>query len=84
MDALIKQIIEENFHPDKMELINESHKHHGHAGDDGSGETHYTLIVVSSVFENMNRVEAQRLVLSKLGEAFDRGLHAISLKLSSS
>ena len=82
MDDLIKSIIEENFAPVQMELINESHKHAGHAGDDGSGQTHYKLIVVSNTFDGKSRVEQQRIVLSALEKAFNQGLHTISLKLS--
>ena len=82
MDDLIKQIVEENLSPTHYELINESHKHAGHAGDDGSGQTHYKLIVVSSIFGVCSRVERQRMVMEHLKPAFSKGLHAISMKLS--
>ena len=82
MDDLIKRLVEENLNPVHFELINESYKHKGHAGDDGSGQTHYKLIVVSSVFENQSRVERQRHVMQVLKDAFFSGLHAISMKLS--
>lgn len=82
MDDLIKRLVEEKLAPSSFELINESHKHAGHAGDDGSGQTHYKLKVASKSFEGLSRIERQRLVLSLLSEAFDKGLHAISLELS--
>ena len=82
MDDLIKHLIEENFEPLEMVLINESHKHAGHAGDDGSGETHYRLQVVSKAFESQSRIQRQRAVMLVLKPAFDRGLHAISMALS--
>ncbi len=82
MDELIKRLVEENLEPVNFELINESHKHLGHAGDDGSGQTHYKLIVVSHVFKGQSRVERQRAVMQVLKDAFDSGLHAISMKLS--
>jgi len=82
MDDLIKNLIEEGFKPSHFELINESHKHAGHAGDDGSGQTHYRLIVVSSEFGGKARIECHRAVMFCLAPAFDKGLHAVSLKLS--
>ena len=53
MDDLIKSLVEKHFDPVEYELVNESHKHAGHAGDDGSGETHYKLMIVSKKFENL-------------------------------
>ena len=82
MDEQIKRIIEENLDPVEYELINESHKHAGHAGDDGSGQTHYKLIVVSNAFSDCNRIQRQRMVMDLLKEPFSQGLHAISMKLS--
>ena len=82
MDKLIKRLIEENFDPVEFELINESHKHVGHAGDDGSGQTHYKLMVVSSIFEGLSRIQRQRLVMDVLEGAFSKGLHAITMQLS--
>lgn len=82
MDALIKALITENLEIDHFELINDSHKHAGHAGDDGSGETHYTLKITSKTFAPHTRVERQRMVMNLLKPAFDKGLHALSLKLS--
>ena len=81
MDEEITRIVKETLKPVVFELVNESAKHAGHAGDDGSGQTHYKLMVVSGVFQNMNRVERHQYVLSLLKPCFEHGLHAISLDL---
>ena len=81
MEDRIKGIITENLNPAHMQLENESYKHAGHAGDDGSGQTHFQLLVVSNIFQDCNRVERQRQVLAILKPCFDQGLHALSLKL---
>ena len=65
----------------KIEIINQSHKHKHHAGDDGSGETHYDIIVVASDFDGQNRVKRQRLINNLLAPEFETGLHAISMIL---
>jgi len=79
----IKKIIEAQFTPTHLEVINESHKHAGHAGDDGSGQTHFKLIVVSTGFQGLSRVERQKEVNKTLISLFDRGLHALSMRLLS-
>lgn len=81
MSEQIRQAIEEALNPTHFELINESAKHHGHAGDDGSGETHFKLIIVSTIFEGQNRLARQRLVNAALSGAFAQGLHAVSMVL---
>lgn len=81
MDKEIKQVITHDFAPDHLEVINESHKHKGHAGDDGSGETHYKLIVVTGKFSGKSRIERHKEVNKSVGTLFDKGLHALSLKL---
>ena len=83
LEDWIKQKIEKDFSPTELKLVNESHKHAGHAGDDGSGQTHFKLIVVSSAFEGLNRVSRQRLINESLKGAFEQGLHALSMRLFS-
>ncbi len=82
MEDKIKKAIEDSFSPEHFQLVNESHKHKGHAGDDGSGQTHFQLLVVSRKFENCNRVQRQRMVNEALAVCFEEGLHALSMTLS--
>ena len=77
----IKRIVQEKFEPTHFELINESDLHKGHAGHDGSGDSHFKLIIVSKAFFEHNRVQRSRQVYSLLNPLFDKGLHALSLKL---
>lgn len=83
IEAQIKQKIEEGLELDHFELINESEHHLGHAGHDGSGDSHFKLMVVSPQFESCNRIQRQRIVFSLLKPLFDKGLHALSLDLKS-
>ena len=80
IETLIKQQLEENLNIHYMELVNESHKHAGHVGDDGSGQTHFKLMVVSDDFLGYNRIQRQRKIYNLLDSAFANGLHAISIK----
>ena len=54
--------------PTRLEVINESAQHRGHAGDDGSGESHFRVMVESAAFAGLNRVARQRLVNQALAE----------------
>jgi BolA protein len=80
MDETIKDLVRKDLEPEVLELVNESARHSGHAGDDGSGETHYNLLVVSPHFENLSRVERQRLVNQAISSCFQKGLHALSMR----
>ena len=80
MEEKIKSAIEGGLSPHHIQLINESHKHIGHAGDNGSGQTHFKLMVVSDVFAGCSRVQRQRLVNRVITGLFEEGLHAINIK----
>ncbi|MDP4001895.1 BolA family transcriptional regulator [Methylobacterium sp. NEAU K] len=66
--------------PARLDVIDESHLHAGHAGARPGGETHYRLDIVAAAFEGRSRVERHRLVNGLLDEAFKRGLHALALR----
>ncbi|MEL7540815.1 MAG: BolA family protein [Pseudomonadota bacterium] len=71
------------FAPSALDVIDDSHKHAGHAGAQPEGETHYTVKIVSTAFEGLSRVAVQRAVMDALKEEFDSGLHALSIKARS-
>lgn len=69
--------------PIQISITNDSSRHMGHSGDDGSGETHFIVRLVSERFSSMTKVDRQRLVMSLLRPEFDSGLHALTLELKS-
>ncbi len=80
IEQQIEFLVRENLNIEEFELINESYKHAGHAGDDGSGQTHFKLKVVSSDFDNLSRIDREKTVLSIVKPLFSKGLHAINIK----
>ena len=66
------------FHPTVLRVENESHKHAGHAGDDGSGESHFQITIRADALASMNRVARHRAVQKALGDLNQR-VHAIGL-----
>lgn len=61
-------------------LSNDSASHHGHAGDDGSGESHFSLDIEWAGFAAMNRVARQRAVNKALGDLPGNRVHALAIK----
>lgn len=62
-----------------VDVVDESHKHRGHAGA-RSGAGHFRVTVVSARFEGLGRVAAQRLVYDALAEEMGPEIHALSIR----
>jgi BolA protein len=66
--------------PESLAVINDSAKHRGHTGDDGSGESHFTVEIVAEAFAGKNRVARQRLVNHALADLLVEKVHALAIK----
>jgi BolA family transcriptional regulator, general stress-responsive regulator len=79
-DAL-RARLEEVLAPTQLEVLDESWKHEGHAGADGSGfGTHFRVRIASPLFAGRPRVARHRLVYDALQVFVDRGLHALAIE----
>jgi BolA protein len=67
-----------------LQVINKSYLHQGHAGDNGTGESHFEVIIVADEFKSINRVSSHRRVKEILKDEFKNGLHALSIKIGNS
>ena len=64
-------------HPTEIEIIDDSHRHAGHAGARAGGG-HYTLHIVSRQFVGKNTLARQRMIYSALGEMMKHNeIHAL-------
>ena len=70
MDALV---------PMRLEVVDISHRHAGHAGARRAGETHFRIEVVSRRFAGLGRLARQRLVNRILAAELARRVHALEL-----
>jgi BolA family transcriptional regulator, general stress-responsive regulator len=68
------------FHPAVLEVVNESHLHAGHAGDDGSGASHFHITIRAEAFRDMSRLARHRAVQQALGDLNQR-IHAIAMDI---
>ncbi len=67
--------------PEALAIIDDSDSHRGHAGHDGSGESHFTVRITAPAFAGQSRVARQRLVYAALGDLMaPGGVHALVIK----
>ena len=66
------------FAPERLEISNESHRHAGHSGDDGSGESHFAVVIRAAALASMGRVARHRAVHQALGDLVGR-IHALGI-----
>ena len=76
----IEALLSAAFAPTHLAVINDSAKHHGHSGDDGSGESHFTVEIESAAFAGVSRLERQRMVNRALGDIPGQRVHALAVK----
>lgn len=76
----IEQRLRAALSPEQLAVIDDSEKHRGHAGHDGSGESHFTVEIVSADFAGKNRVARQRLVNTALADLLRDKVHALAIK----
>lgn len=63
--------------PESLEIIDDSHRHAGHAGAREGG--HYRLTIVSGRFCGLSNVARHRLVYDAAGDLMRRGIHALAI-----
>lgn len=76
----IHRRLTEALDPTELRVINDSEKHRGHGGYDGSGESHFTVEIVSPKFAGMNRLARQRAVNAALGALLPERIHALAIQ----
>lgn len=76
---IIRSKLTEALSPARLEIVDESAKHQGHAGWRPGGETHFNVTVVSAAFDGKSRVERQRMVYEILADELAGPVHALAL-----
>ena len=66
--------------PTRLAVINDSGHHAGHMGDDGTGESHFTVEIESAAFAGVGRLERQRMVNRALGDLPGQKVHALAIR----
>lgn len=79
MEDRIRERLTQAFAPRTLEVINESHRHAGHAGDDGSGESHFRVAIRAEALAGQTRIARHRAVHAALGKDLLARIHALAL-----
>ncbi len=75
---MIRARLEQAFAPDELDIIDDSHRHAGHAGaKDGRG--HFRVRIVSQRFTGTKTLERHRMVYAALGNLMQTDIHALSV-----
>lgn len=80
LERSIREKLASRFAPLALDVINDSHRHTGHAGDNGTGESHFSVVIVSPAFAGKSRLERHRLVNEVLDTELKGGIHALAIK----
>ena len=76
----IEKRLREALAPSRLRVINDSASHRGHGGDDGSGESHFTVEIEVPGFAGLSRLERQRAVNRALGDLMRERVHALAIR----
>ncbi len=76
----ISHLLTQAFTPIRLNVINDSARHSGHSGDDGSGESHFTVEIEAAAFAGATRLQRQRMVNAALGDIPGQRVHALAIK----
>lgn len=72
-------LLQSALHPTHLEVIDDSHEHHGHRGAE-QGAGHYTVIINSSAFTGQSPVKRHQMVYEILGELIGPEIHALRIQ----
>ncbi len=79
--ATIEAKLSDAFAPERLDILDESERHRGHAGFRDGGESHFRLTMVSEAFAGQSRVERQRAVNRVLADELAGPIHALAMTL---
>jgi BolA protein len=82
MKTQIAEKLAAAFAPQQLDVIDESHRHEGHAGHRPGGESHFRIHIVSEAFRGKTRLERHRMVNQTLASELTGGVHALAIHAS--
>ena len=80
-ESIVKKLTEA-FHPESLDVADESQRHVGHAGYRPGGESHFRITIVSAAFRGKSRLDRHRMVNAALAGEIEGGVHALALHAS--
>ncbi len=78
-DEEITRKLTEAFDPESVRVVDESHRHEGHAGHRPGGQTHFRVYIVAEAFRGKTRLERHRMINTLLDAELKGGVHALAI-----
>ena len=75
----IREKLTAAFHPTALDIVDESHRHAGHAGAREGGETHFRVEIVAEAFAGLSRIDRHRRVHEVLAAELAGRVHALAI-----
>ena len=79
-DAIVEKL-SSKFAPSSLEVIDESSRHHGHAGSRPEGETHFRIRIVADSLSGKSRIAQHREIMETLAQELRSGVHALAIEV---
>ena len=79
----IRQKLQAAFSPERLDVVDDSEKHRGHAGYQEGGQSHFEVAIRAPAFAEMSRVARERAVHKALGPELIGRIHALALRIES-
>ena len=70
-----------SFAPSRLEVVDDSESHRGHAGYQEGGQSHFNVLIRAQAFENMSRIQKHRAVHKAIGAELVGRIHALALDI---
>jgi BolA family transcriptional regulator, general stress-responsive regulator len=67
------------FAPERLDVVDDSYHHAGHAGA-ADGRGHFSVLIVSSRFAGLGSLKRHRLVYEAVGDMMTTDIHALSIQ----
>ncbi len=77
----IEKKLQDRFAPTFLDIVDESHRHHGHAGWREGGETHFRVRIATRHFDGQTRLAQHRAVMETLDAELRAGVHALAIEV---
>ena len=78
--AEITRRLNERLDPTHLDVRDDSAAHHGHAGHNPRGESHFTVEITAPCFAGMSRLQRQRAVNAALADLLAERVHALAIQ----
>ncbi|TNF64829.1 MAG: BolA family transcriptional regulator [Rhodobacteraceae bacterium] len=69
------------FAPSRLEVVDDSERHRGHAGYQEGGQSHFNVVIRSPRFKGLSRLARHRAVHDALGPELIGRIHALALDI---